>query len=75
MKEKEHILRCISVLRVEHLYSRGGSSEDFFIPLPMFCRRVGEITQNRELQIRIAVRQILYFEMLQGFLDGAHASQ
>ena len=75
VKEKKHILRGISVFRVQRFYSGRGSSEYLLIALAMLGWRIGEIAQDRELQVRIAIGEVLHLEMLERFINPAYAAK
>jgi hypothetical protein len=59
------------VQRTDAIRRRG---EDGVVARHMFARRVDEIGEQREVQMRVAVRQELHLEMLDRLTSGVHVS-
>ncbi len=75
MEQEKHILARQSVSRVQGFDARRRSGEYPFIVRPVLGCSIGEVAQDRELQIGIAIGEILHLEMLERFLYTVHASQ
>jgi hypothetical protein len=75
VEEKEHVFAGEGVPRVQRFDPRRRGREDFFVARSVLRRRVGEIAQDRKLEIGIAIGEKLHFEVLERFLHSVHARQ
>ena len=75
VEEEETVPGSGGVAAVEGLDSGDGGGEDLRVALHRLCGRVLEVTENREVDVRIEVAEGLHLEVLEKLLDARHASE
>jgi len=75
VKEIEDILRIGSVLQVQVPNSLFRGFDYFRVVFPGLGWRIGKVAEYCEVKVRIAVREVLHFEMLECFLNSFDAAK
>jgi hypothetical protein len=74
VEEVERIL-ALRVAGIEGLYPLDRGGDDRRVVLPGLGRRVGEVAQHREVEMRLPVGQELHFQVLQRFVHRVDAAE
>ncbi len=75
VKQKKHVFAGKSIPRVQRFDSNHSGREDLLVAGPVFREGIGEVAEDRELQVGITIGEILDFEVLERFLHSVHACE